>query len=350
MSDKTLIEWTDATWNPITGCSVVSSGCTNCYAMQLAGTRLKHHPSRAGLTTETKAGPVWNGEVRLNETMIGQPLSWARSRKIFVCAHGDLFHESVPDEWIDRVFAVMALAPNHTFQVLTKRPDRMRHYLSCPQRQYTIASSALREGRHLPRRHIGWSRRNWAPSSIKGVFAPAQWPLPNVWLGTSVEDQARADARVPHLLDTPAALRFVSAEPLLGPLDLTRIKHPLFAANVNALTGLWQWDGGPMKKESPRLDWVIAGGESGPDARPMHPDWARYLRDQCSVADVPFLFKQWGAWHPFGAMLADGTVNNSPAHHKILDENAVMTRIGKRRAGRLLDGFEHNEFPRVKTH
>jgi len=128
MSDGTKIEWTDATWNPITGCSIVSPGCTNCYAMRLAGTRMKHHPTRIGLTVDSKAEPVWNGQVRFNEQALDHPLRWRRPRRIFVCAHGDLFHESVPDEWIDQVFAVMALAPQHTFQVLTKRAKRMREW------------------------------------------------------------------------------------------------------------------------------------------------------------------------------------------------------------------------------
>jgi protein gp37 len=141
MADSTKIEWTDATWNPITGCSVVSPGCTNCYAMRLAGTRLAHHESRAGLTRDTKAGPVWTGEVRFNEQWIDQPLRWRKPRLIFVCAHGDLFAEGVPDEWIDRVFAVMALAPQHTFQVLTKRSARMREYMSAARRAAIAAST-----------------------------------------------------------------------------------------------------------------------------------------------------------------------------------------------------------------
>jgi len=130
MADNTKTEWTDATWNPITGCSVVSNGCKHCYAMKLAGTRLQHHPSRAGLTVDTKNGPVWNGEVRFNGLWLDQPLHWKRPRMVFVCAHADLFHEAVPDEWIDKVFAVMALASQHTFQVLTKRPERMLKYLT----------------------------------------------------------------------------------------------------------------------------------------------------------------------------------------------------------------------------
>eukprot|EP01031_Cornospumella_fuschlensis_P021266 gene21266-26057_t len=144
MADRTGIEWTDATWNPIVGCSIVSPGCTNCYAMKLAGTRLKNHASREGLTRDSKAGPVWTGEVRFNPQWLDQPLRWSKPRLIFVCAHGDLFTEGVPDEWIDQIFAVMALAPRHTFQVLTKRPERMRQYLSDGELLDRLMSAACR--------------------------------------------------------------------------------------------------------------------------------------------------------------------------------------------------------------
>jgi protein gp37 len=192
MAENSKIEWTDATWNPITGCSVVSPGCTNCYAMRLAGTRLHQHPSRAGLTKDSKAGPVWTGEVRFNRQWLDQPLNWKRPRRIFVCAHGDLFHESVPDEWIDQVFAIMAAAHWHTFQVLTKRADRMAHYLrehGTPAAERWVQQSwRLSETAPVLRR-LGWS---WAGEGMP-------WPLPNVWLGVSAEDQKRADERIPHL-------------------------------------------------------------------------------------------------------------------------------------------------------
>ena len=129
MADNTHIEWTDATWNIVTGCSLVSPGCTNCYAMKLAGTRLRDHWSRADLTIDSKAGPVWNGQVRFNAQWLDQPLRWAKPRKIFVAAHGDLFHDGVTDDQLDQIFAVMALCPQHVFQILTKRPERMRDYL-----------------------------------------------------------------------------------------------------------------------------------------------------------------------------------------------------------------------------
>ena len=315
MADNTAIEWTDATWNPITGCSVVSPGCTNCYAMRLAGTRLKHHPSRAGLTREVNGNHVWTGETRFNEAELAKPLRWKRPRRVFVCAHGDLFHESVPDEWIDRVFAVMALAPQHSFQVLTKRAARMREYLT-----------------NLPGRIRDWD----CDSGLDFV----QLPLPNVWLGVSVEDQARADARIPDLLATPAAVRWLSCEPLLGPVDLQNLdggtargagaaEGKMFRIVINALDF------------SRRIDWVIVGGESGPKARPMHPDWACSLRDQCAAAGVPFFFKQWGEWLPFGQSLANG---DTLVRWGVVDDNPAG-RVGKKRAGRMLDGMEWSEFP-----
>ena len=349
MADQSLIEWTDATWNPITGCSIVSPGCTNCYAMKLAGTRLKHHESRKGLTRNTKAGPVWTGEVRLNEQWLDQPLRWTRPRRIFVCAHGDLFAENVPDEWIDRVFAVMALTPQHTFQVLTKRSRRMRDYvngLTCDgARRFNIADAA---GRMM---EDGDEAHDWV--------ANAAWPLPNVWLGVSAENQTRYDERKEDLRNTPAAVRWFSMEPLLGRI-------------------IADWLG----------DWVIVGGESGPGARPMHPDWVRSLSEQCATAGTAFFFKQWGEWAPICFMSEDQTdACYDPAPDRYpeatrrcrvdqcvlhidgerfeLDEwsgqvregsrgmfdagfNAMtMFSIGKKRAGRLLYGVEHNAMPEV---
>lgn len=331
MADGTAIEWTDATWNPITGCSVVSPGCKNCYAMRLAGARLRHDPSRAGLTHATKAGPVWTGEVRFNARWLDQPLRWRRPRRIFVCAHGDLFHEAVPDEWIDRIFRVMSTAPRHTFQVLTKRAERMRRYLSDP-----TVHGRIRYDARPP------------------------WPLPNVWLGVSVEDQRRADERIPILLDTPAAVRWISAEPLLGPISLAAIDVD---GETEVLPLGAEWLGRSDEIEGldlPRLDWVVAGGESGPNARPMHPDWARSLRDQCAAADVPFLWKQNGeflpvseAWGPTAASPDDlrGCVFVDPngITYRLREAASfgawAMRRVGKKAAGRLLDGVIHDAWP-----
>ena len=217
MADGTKIEWTDATWNPITGCNVVSPGCTNCYAMKLAGRRLRHHPSRAGLTEASKSGPVWNGKVRLNADWLDQPLRWAKPRRVFVCAHGDLFHESVPDEWIDGVFAVMALAPQHQFQVLTKRPARMREYMASIDNN---DGGRLHGFRHALVEGMAQKIHHERTSEDPSLWLAVHLPLSNIWLGVSVEDQERADERIPPLLETPAAVRFISAEPMLGPIDL----------------------------------------------------------------------------------------------------------------------------------
>lgn len=398
MADGTHIEWTDATWNPITGCSVRSAGCKHCYAMKLAGTRLRHHASRAGLTIATAAGPVWNGDVRFNEAWLTEPLRWKRPRRIFVVAHGDLFHEAVPDAWIDRVFAVMALCPQHQFQVLTKRGDRMRAYFA------DAAAAQGRRGDAVRAINLGRPGGKCTPDAIMTPY-----PLPNVWLGVSVEDQRAAEERIRHLLATPAAKRWISAEPLLGPVDLTRIligegdNDPALAASTGIRHIRFTMDAlaGVQSFGWPGLDWVVAGGESGDGARPMHPDWVRGLRDQCASSGVPFLMKQWGEWAPAASValhrdtgrehrnaegiswLRDGRIccrDFSVAEHerRIRDREATcmravevdwdalrdfyatldlsdgpvnplgyqwMYRIGKKAAGRLLDGELHDGFP-----
>lgn len=313
MADNTKIEWADATVNYLNGCSVISAGCTNCYAMRLAGTRLKHDPSRAGLTMETKAGPVWTGETRANEKALLLPLSWKRPRRIFWNAHGDLFHDSVPDAVIDRQFAVMSATLQHTHMVLTKRPERMREYLTSRRAAKPIMV-AIGDG-----------------TTEQHPFNNELKPPANIWLGTSVEDQRAADERIPHLLATPAAVRFLSCEPLLGPVDLSRVHdtpRTYFKATSQKLG---------ISYNGQKLDWVIAGGESGPGARPMHPDWARSLRDQCAAAGVAFHFKQWGDW----GRVAD----QRPAVDHLPEDADRLTRCGKARAGRLLDGRTHDEFP-----
>lgn len=361
MAETSTIEWTDATWNPITGCTMVSVGCTNCYAMGLAATRLRNHPSRKGLTRESGGRAVWTGEVRLNEDWLDQPLRWRRQRRIFVCAHGDLFHEAVPDEWIDRVFAVMAQASQHTFQVLTKRPERARAYFAA-EPWLRIASKIIEPLESTGRvTVVGWQENT-----------RSRLPLSNVWLGTSIEDQATADARIPHLLATPAALRFISAEPLLGPVDIERV----YMDRVDCAFG--------ETANMHGLDWVIVGGESGPSARPMHPDWARSLRDQCQAAGVPFFFKQWGEWLPLNhvplgeddnlyhpapirdpeasrrsrfdsiCLAPDGTsipigkaggFHTMPANAFSGPRHMSCYAVGKKAAGRLLDGRTWDEVP-----
>ncbi|MBP2560812.1 protein gp37 [Neorhizobium galegae] len=362
MADGSKIEWTDATWNPITGCKVVSPGCTDCYAMKLAGTRLKHIPSRKGLTIDTKAGPVWTGEVRFNEEWLLQPLTWKRPRMIFVVAHGDLFSENVPDEWIDKIFAVMALAPQHIFQVLTKRPDRMRAYLTRP----------AGDGKQDVRNHLAWEvtgqimnawHPNWKSEDINGphrsraIGAFSKWPLPNVWLGISAEDQPRAEERVPPLLDTPAALHWISAEPLLGLIELHKLRHG--AGWMDAIAGYDDHNSRYGAVTRRRLGWIVAGGESGRRARSAHPQWVRSLRDQAASASIPFLFKQWGNWAPSSPDQAAGNLHSGwvalsgrrPAKaHELYPQAgaAFMERMDKGDAGRLLDGELHNQFPEIQ--
>lgn len=369
MAEHSSIEWTDATWNPITGCSLVSPGCTNCYAMQLACTRLRHHPSRAGLTVDSKAGPVWNGKVHLNEEWLTQPIAWKRPRMIFVCAHGDLFHPDVPDAWIDRVFAVMALCPRHTFQVLTKRSARMRAYLSAPSLFARLADAIViasdpAEPLAPHRTGIAWGdggKPAWGVHrAVQGLVALVHpWPLPNVWLGVSAEDQTRAEERVPDLLATPAAVRFVSAEPLLGPIDFTSLGQDAMRFDEerqDALRG-WVYDEDPQDGSAHgitpgygRLDWIIVGGESGPKVRPMDPVWARSIRDQCAAAGTAFHFKQWGAWAPSDAC-PDAWPSEGMSgmiYNAFSFRNSLVHEVGKKRAGRLLDGVEHNGMPATR--
>lgn len=332
MADTTGIEWTDATWNVITGCSITSPGCRRCYAMKLAGTRLKHHPSRVGLTKPSAAGPVWTGEVRFNPEWLDQPQRWRRARDIFVCAHGDLFHEKVPDQWIDQVFAVMANSPWHRFQVLTKRSARMRRYLTTPYVQQRVEAMALELA---------------GKDKLKVLDDPEPWPLRNVILMVSAERQQEAAERIPDLLATPAAMRGVSLEPLLGPVDLPdiKVKRKVGTDHFDAL----HYDGSPdddVDGGTATLDWVIVGGESADDAVPMNPRWAREIRDQCAAAGVPFLHKQNGCWAPgslFPDRIPSGEYCDFDGELKTDDER--VWKVGKKLAGRLLDGRTHDGFP-----
>lgn len=330
MGGQTGIEWTDATWNPVAGCTAVSPGCRNCYAARQA-LRLQANPQTqakyAGTARKTADGrPVFTGRVNLAEHVLDQPLSWQRPRRIFVNSMSDLFHPEVPDEWVDRIWAVMALSPRHTFQVLTKRPERMAAYLRNPDLQDRLNGAAVAD-----------TDREDMPST--------EWPLPNVWLGTSVEDQERAEERVPYLLRCPAAIRFLSCEPLLGPVELDY--DWLAPPNPDPLPLNGQF-------RLPGVQWVIAGGESGPRARPMDPDWARALRDQCRGARVFFFFKQWGAWvselHPAADVATQETSAAFTEPGPDGDYAGLLVcRVGKKAAGRELDGRIWEETPLVRS-
>ena len=278
MADKTKIEWTDASWTPIrarnlaTGrigwhCEHATTGCEFCYAENMN--------KRLGTELPFKPGHRRDIEIFLDEKMLTVPLRWKKPRMIFVCSMSDLFADFVKDEWIDRMLAVMALCPQHTFQVLTKRAERMRDYL--------IANRALQINGHI------WSLLG-TPRGSKiehGGGWQISLPLPNVWLGVSCERQQEADERIPLLQQTPATIRFISAESLLGPIDLN--SEGICRANMRY---------GPLPSN---LDWVIVGGESGRHARPMQVEWARDIVEQCKTAKVPCFVKQLG-----DAALSDG--------------------------------------------
>lgn len=351
MSGASKIEWTEATWNPVSGCTKKSPGCKHCYAKTLHDKR--HLAYLAGKKMPAQYAKPFE-HVMLHPERLDWPLRWRGSpiakaagmpSRIFVNSVSDLFHEDVPDEFIDQVFAVMSLARQHTFQVLTKRADRMHAYLG---------------SQPVPRRRWEDEVRKQQGGELRGNCPVPV--LPNVWLGVSAEDQKTFDERVEHLGATSAAVRFVSCEPLLEEID-----------TGNA------FDDPPDDSDYGRIDWVIAGGESGPKARPSHPKWFRSLRDQCKAADVPFFFKQWGEWLP-GQNELHPELRHATAHHqdgtwgqtgtKITDLNYVRwdaagnmrkggalgepdcfqvafwaERVGKKRAGRLLDGVLHDEYP-----
>lgn len=297
MSDRTEIAWTDATWPIVNGCRRVSRGCGaadggGCYAERLAATRLAHTPKYAGLAKMTTDGPRWTGETRLWAEHLDWPLRWKRPRRIFVADMGDLFYEGVRDEDIEAVFGVMSFAGQHWFQVLTKRPERARDWI----RNASLAKCQAEATVRLDEAKL------WSPARrrdrINSGTINGPWPLPHVWIGTSVEDQATADARIPVLLDTPAAVRWVSYEPALGPVNFTEIMPETLRlpcgspARINALT---RTDDEHFYNEHEALDWIVVGGESGPGARPFDIAWARETIRQCRAAQVPCFVKQLGA-------------------------------------------------------
>lgn len=317
MSSK--IEWTEDTWNPVLGCDKVSDGCKNCYAIRMAY-RLMHNPKMgdkyAGLTKKTEGGALnWTGKLNLLEDVLQKPLKTKKPTTYFVNSMSDLFHDDVPFDYILKVWSVMQASQRHTFQILTKRPARAIEFF------------------------------HWLGMDI-------YIPMANVWIGVSVENQKAADERIPLLLEIPAAVRFLSCEPLLGPVDLnTFIKQP--DGKRTCSTAKWL-DG---------LHWVIVGGESGPGARPVHPTWAWRLREQCAASAVPFFFKQWGAWKPVtheeqlsidpkfcGVMLSADPSKFFKTFGSAVAEpmQQCFVRVGKHAAGRLLDEVEWNEMPKGK--
>ncbi|MCO1599844.1 DUF5131 family protein [Desulfosporosinus nitroreducens] len=295
---ESKIEWTDAVWNPVTGCSKVSAGCAHCYAERL-------WPRLRAMGNPAYKDRSFN-DVACHPERLEQPLGWRKPRRIFVNSMSDLFHQDVPLSFLSEVFDVMRLAKQHTFMILTKRPEGLK-----------------------------WLRLNGPIYDDK--------PLPNVWLGVSVENQAAADERIPLLLQTPAAVRFISAEPLLGPVDL---QSDILGDTLCRCGGCMDFaKDNPNDWGAQRIDWVIVGGESGPGARPVHPDWVRNLRDQCHGSKVPFFFKQWGEWGWY-----QGGHHSMKYPGTFVDDErfkAWMVRVGKKKAGRELDGQTWDEMPEV---
>jgi len=283
----TQIDWADRVWNPVTGCTKVSAGCAHCYAERMS----KRLRGRCGYPADDPF------KVTLHAERLEEPLHWRKPSRVFVCSMGDLFHEDVPDEFICNVFHVISMATEHIFLILTKRPERLLEY-------------------------------------IEGSQVGAFLFFDNVWFGVSVEDQATADERIPLLLQTPAEKRFVSYEPALGPVDFKQATHRDIAKRQRerSITYL----------KAVRLDWLIMGGESGPGARPMHPDWARSARDQCQAAGVPFFFKQWGEWAP---NCRCDTKRPHKTTSRTQGKMGCMFRCGKKAAGHILDGHEYREVP-----
>ena len=267
-TNKTAIAWTDRTWNPLRGCSLVSPGCTNCYAMRVAHRFNGLGQPYEGLTRMTEHGPVWTGKVRMAAT-VDEPLHWKKPARIFVNSMSDLFHEGVPFNFVDHVLLTIAKTPRHSYQVLTKRPERMSQYFAQAQAR---ASYLI-------------------------------WPLPNLWLGVSVENQATVDERISILLQTPAAVRFLSVEPLLEHIDL-RSHLERTCVKCGGSASIPHPSGGGVAcprclkhqaSDPDQIDWVIVGGESGPAARPCNVDWVRSVVRQCEAADVSCFVKQLGA-------------------------------------------------------
>ncbi|HMF51156.1 MAG TPA: phage Gp37/Gp68 family protein [Candidatus Saccharimonadales bacterium] len=331
MGDRTGIEWTDATWNPVTGCTKVSQGCKNCYAERVfprayGGMRIPIYHEGELLSMR----PREFTDVQCHPERLDQPLRWKKPRRIFVNSMSDLFHESVPDEFIDQVFHVMGacewIKTGHVFQVLTKRPERMLKYM-------------------LERGHRAWNGKRPGGEVL--------YPPSNIHVGVSCEDQPTADERTPLLLQTPAALRFVSLEPLLGAIDIEQFLPVKCGCRSVAEC---------FHNMTLCVDWVIVGGESGAKARPMHPDWARSLRDQCVTAGVPFFFKQWGEWATTydrdrddpdwmtctraASSTPRGRWLNLVGGHGFHGDRVVrVVPVGKKAAGATLDGREWREYP-----
>jgi protein gp37 len=327
--DGTLM--TPETWNPVSGCSPVSEGCDNCYASTM-GNRMKANPR------SVRHGKEFS-EVMFHPERLAKPLGWKKSRVVFVNSMSDLFHGSVTFEQIAAVFGIMAATPWHRYIILTKRPERAKEFFNQLDEE--------QQGGAMPT--LG--RKIYKYIKLLDESDQQSWPLPNVWLGVSAENQEQADKRLPILLDLKAgghiSKAMVSIEPMLDWIGLTRFSHsygPVHGGVFNALTGFVSIYQRKNWQKIAALDWVIVGGETGSKARPMHPDWVRSIRDQCKETSTPFYFKQWGEWATKEQgqnikKLGMGAIEYTPP------SGVKYFKLGKKAAGHLLDGVEHLEIP-----
>ena len=295
---KTKIEWTEYSWNPVTGCTPISEGCQNCYARRMAN-RLR---GRCGYPADEPF------KVTLHKDRLEEPLRWKKPRRVFVCSMGDLFHEDVHRWMRFEVMDIILQAKQHTFLILTKRPANMKEFFEW---YYSKAGRTI--------------------ETIK-----------NLWLGVTAENQQRADERIPILLQIPAAVRFISVEPMLGPVDL--LSNDYLGGCINCEVCLDNPETCINCAQDRKIDWVICGGETGPGARPMHPDWVRNLRNQCQEAGVPFFFKQHGEW----LHKTQGIDFHEGHKYYVWPDESMSFRVGKKAAGRLLDGRTWDEMPGLK--
>jgi protein gp37 len=370
----TTISWTDKTWNPIRGCSRVSPGCVNCYAERVANRFSDLGQPYEGLVNQHGR---WNGVVRMVPEHLGDPLTWRAPKRVFVNSMSDLFHESLSNEQIAAVFGVMAAAPQHTFQVLTKRAERMREWVRWARGEFTMQQrgivAAPNTTRALLDAALEFLGAAWKPRLDTAWRSHAceadAWPLPNVWLGVSVENQEAAEERIPHLIACAAAVRFLSCEPLLGPVDLGLPRTWLVGATARKILrdhGADESKTPQHLKPGPSLDWLIAGCESGHGARPCDVKWLRSLRDQCARAGVAFWLKQAAIdgercdecgkvirYRVFAPSNADASCDCTIEGAEPCEPVGVMEGGGSKskRAGVIelpyLDGVQHAAFPEV---
>lgn len=337
MAENSAIEWTNHTFNPWRGCTAISAACDHCYAKVLVEGRLQQD---------------FNVRTRAAASTWKQPLAWdrkaakeGRRARVFCASLADVFDAEVNDDWRDDLFALIAVTPHLDWLLLTKRPKVGRDYLN---RRYGLPAVWLDAVAGLTRSGIIPPSMSACAQALEvcSRLSPST-PLPNVWLGVTVEDQKLADLRIPLLLETPAAVRFLSMEPLLGSVDLRDWTYPTSTGRaLRAPEPFSIKRSHPVSDVRPGLDWVITGGESGPGARPAHPDWFRDVRDQCAAAGVPFLFKQWGEWAPGGDF--PDRIPSGKRHDfgdDTLDDDRSVWRVGKKAAGRLLDGLLHDGYP-----